>query len=211
MSESPGTEKGAAPLVRPFPEPGPLLRLAYRELHIAANGTPAQVRALGDTRLLPRPWDPATCRHPELRRELWTWLDAVVTWLNAEYAWDVAAVIPSCWPHHPHLVHEIAVLADQRRHAGTALSSDPLEEWHRYSLPAFADRTRARIKNHCEDGHQPCPARGRQARHIGESSQRSRAQAFAVDVRSLAPPPPDPVAGPARLTIVDPDTGEITD
>jgi hypothetical protein len=46
-------------------------------------------------------------------------LEALVTWLNHEYVWDVANVIPPCWPH-PHLVHEIAVLADQRHRAGQA-------------------------------------------------------------------------------------------
>jgi hypothetical protein len=39
---------------------------------------------------------------------------------------DVADVIPLCWPQHPHLVHEIAVLADQRRRAGPGLTSDAL-------------------------------------------------------------------------------------
>jgi hypothetical protein len=55
-------------------------------------------------------------------------LEAVVTWLNQEYIWDVADVIPPCWPQHPHLVHEIAVLADQRRRTSLAPTSDPLEE-----------------------------------------------------------------------------------
>jgi hypothetical protein len=63
--------------------------------------------------------------------EVWSWLEAVVTWLNHEYVWDVADVIPPCWPQHPHLVDEIAVLADQRRRAGQAHTSDPLEDWQR--------------------------------------------------------------------------------
>ena len=64
-----------------------------------------------------------------------SWLDDVVIWLNHEYVWDVVAMIPACWPKHPHLVHEIAVLADLRRRAGHALTGDALEEWHRYALP----------------------------------------------------------------------------
>jgi hypothetical protein len=68
-------------------------------------------------------------------------------------------MIPVCWPQHPHLVHEIAVLADQRRRAGHALTSDALEEWHRYNLPAFTERMKSRLRNHCEDGHQPWPAK----------------------------------------------------
>jgi hypothetical protein len=49
-------------LVRPFPAPGQLVALAYRELDRAAAGSAEQIRALGDARLLPRPWEPATCR-----------------------------------------------------------------------------------------------------------------------------------------------------
>jgi hypothetical protein len=36
---------------------------------------------------------------PQLRKEVWSWLEAVVTRLNHEYVWDVANVIPPCWPH----------------------------------------------------------------------------------------------------------------
>ena len=142
----------------PVPRPGKLVHLAYRELHIAVNGTEAEQKALGNHALLPRPWDPATCRDPELRHELWEWLEDVVIWLNHEYTWDVSGLIPHCWPQHPHLVHEIAVLADQRRRAGLAMTSDALEEWHRYCLPAFVDRMRNRLRAHCDDEHQRWPA-----------------------------------------------------
>ena len=54
--------------------------------------------------MLPRPWDPTSIREPQLRRELWTWLDHVVDWLNVEYVWDIVGIIPPCWPQHPHLV-----------------------------------------------------------------------------------------------------------
>ena len=65
-------------LVQPFPAPGPLVQLAYRELDRAAAGSPEQIRALGDARLLPPPWEPASCRTSQLREQLWLWLDAVV-------------------------------------------------------------------------------------------------------------------------------------
>jgi hypothetical protein len=169
-------------LVWPFPSIGPLMRVAYRELDIAAAGTPEQAAVLGDPRLLPRPWIPETCLSAALRTEVWAWLDAVVTWLNHEYTWDVDGTIPSCWPHHPHLVHEIAVLADQRRTAELALTSDLLEDWHRYSLPTFTDRLHARLRTHCEDGHQPWPAKGRHTRHTAESGRDDRGDAFAVDI-----------------------------
>ena len=73
---------------------------------------------------VPRPWDIDTCETPQLRKEVWSSLEAVVTWLNHEYVWNVADVIPHYWPQHPHLVDEIAVLADQRHRAGQALTSE---------------------------------------------------------------------------------------
>jgi hypothetical protein len=69
------------------------------------------------------PWEPATCRTPPLRQQLWLWLDAVVAWLVTDYVWEAADTIPACWRQHPHLVHEIAVLADQRRRAGHAFTN----------------------------------------------------------------------------------------
>jgi hypothetical protein len=159
--------------------------LAYRELERAANGSPEQIRALGDARLLPRPWEPATCRTPQLRQQLWCWLEEVVEWLIAEYTWEVAYTIPACWPQHPHLVHEIAVLADQRRRAGYALTSDALEEWHRHNLPAFTERMKSRLRNHCEDGHQTWPAKGRYTRYTAETSRQTREDHFAADISAL--------------------------
>jgi excisionase family DNA binding protein len=65
---------------------GPAGGVGYRELERAANGSPEQIRALGDARLLPRPWEPASCSTPQLRQQLWCWLEEVVEWLVAEYA-----------------------------------------------------------------------------------------------------------------------------
>jgi hypothetical protein len=39
------------------------------------------------------------CETPQLRKEVRS-LEAVVTWLNLDYLWDVADVIPPCWPQH---------------------------------------------------------------------------------------------------------------
>jgi hypothetical protein len=122
-------------LVQPFPVPRQLVTLAYRELDRVATGSPEQICALGDARLLPRPWEPASCCTPQLRQQLWLWLDAVVEWLVTEYVWEATDTIPACWPQHPHLVHEIAVLADQHRRAGHAFTSDALEEWHATACP----------------------------------------------------------------------------
>ncbi|MAS55941.1 MAG: hypothetical protein OSB43_04340 [Nocardioides sp.] len=57
-------------MVFAFPTPGEEVRLAYRELHIAVNGSEEQKRALGNHALLPRPWEPARCLDPDLRHGL---------------------------------------------------------------------------------------------------------------------------------------------
>lgn len=172
-------------LVEPFPMPDTLeLRAAFRQLHLAGEGTEDQKRSIGDPCGLPRPWEPGTCNKPALRAELWAWLDQVVTWHNHQYAWDVERVIPACWPHHPHLVHDLAVLADQRRRAQLAVTSDLLEEWHRYTLPAFHDRMKAQVRAHCDGQHQPWPARARVVRCTADASHQSRWGAFRGDLIS---------------------------
>ena len=107
-------------------------------------------------------------------------------------------------------VHEIAVLADQRRRAGHALTSDALEEWHRHNLPAFTERMKSRLRNHCEDRHQPWPATDRYTRYMAEISRRTRDDGFAADVGSVRP---TEAKGRRRrrLGLVELDTGEIND
>jgi hypothetical protein len=204
-------------LAEPFPSPGRRVEYAYRELDVALYGGDEDKKALGSPRLLARPWDPPTCADPELRADLWGWLDRVVTWLNHEYAWDVAGMIPGCWLKHPHLVHEIAVLADLRRRAGQALTGDAMEEWHRYALPAFIERMRQRMKAHCEDKeHQPWPAQGRHTRHQTEDAVDERVRIFAGDVATLKKQP-EPASRPGpRLHLIDGmnvdlETGEVLD
>lgn len=60
-----------------------------------------------------------------------------------QYVWETSDLIPPCWPSHPHLVHELGVVVDQRRRAGMAFTSDSLLDWHRYCLPSFIDRMKA--------------------------------------------------------------------
>lgn len=206
MTNTPDADAG---LVRAFPTPGALLGTAYRDLYLAAEGSDNQKATIGDPSRLPKPWDPPTCRNPRLRAELWEWLDRVVLWLNQEYVWDPGGIIPPCWPQHPHLVHELAVLADQRRRVGIALDSNGLEEWHRYTLPGFLDRMRARLKAHCDQDHQPWPARGRLARYADTGNADRRQDAFNADVSRLQPAEPYFPARP-RLSIIDSATGEIT-
>ena len=59
-------------LAQAFPTPGPLIGTAYRDLYLAAEGSDNQKAAIGDPSLLPKPWDPPTCRNPHLRAELVT-------------------------------------------------------------------------------------------------------------------------------------------
>lgn len=202
--------RGRVPLVVPFPRSGPRLQLAYRELDLAANGNDDQRRALHPVSGLPRPWSPTTCKSAALRAELWEWLDAVVLWLNRELVFDTIDLIPTCWPQHAHLVHELAVLADLRRRADLALTSDALEEWHRYALPAFLERMRHRIAEHCNDRHPAVsPSSGRLTRHIDDASVAERERAFADDFAAVSSLGGLREHGVPTLKIVNTDTGEI--
>lgn len=203
-------------LVWTFPTPNtPLLAVAYRDLYLAAEGTAQQKEMLGDPALLPRPWDPATCQDPLLRQEVWDWLEEFVVWFNREYVWDPnAGMIPSCWPQHPHLVHEIAILADQRHKAGRAIHSDALEEWHRYALPAFFDRRKTRLRTACDSRHHDWPARPAHVRFQDAHEHRARHYTGDVDHRRQLLQPPDQTQQIPRLHVVDghrvdPLTGEV--
>ncbi|HEY3408718.1 MAG TPA: hypothetical protein VGK53_11165 [Propionicimonas sp.] len=195
-------------LVRAFPMPlRPHLRAAYEDLYLVTSGDEKTKRRIGNPAGLPRPWDPPTCKSPELRRELWDWLDQVVDWFNTEYVWDPAggALIPPCWPLHPHLVHEIAALADQRRRASIDTASNSLEEWHRYTVPAFTDRLKLRTRSLCEEEHKPWPGRARQNRYSGAAAAQERRAAFDADIANLSR---GPIERP-KLRIVDDDGHEI--
>lgn len=173
-------------LVISFPKPTGMLRQAFKELDTLAYGTDAEKKALGDPQTLARPWDPSSVVNPRLRQQLWEWLDRVVVWINHEYGWRPEDLIPECWPQHPALVREIAVLADLRRRAGAAATSDGMEEWHRYALPAFLDRMgRRAVASNCGEKHQDWPARGPYTRHIGDGSRQARAQHFTADVEAI--------------------------
>lgn len=170
-----------------FPAPGARIEDAYRHLSEAQNGSDHLKDKRGHVSHLPRPWDPASCLDPELRSQLWVWLDEVAEWINSEYVWEGSGdrCIPDCWPLHPHLVHELAVVADQRRGAGLAPKSDLLENWHRIVLPSFFERMKQRLKQSCDNDHQPWPARGRYTRYTGESASELRLGAFDSDTAAL--------------------------
>lgn len=200
------------PLLQPFPDPGEWLKHAYGQLHAAENGTATEKNMAGDPAQLARPWIPETCTDPRTRRDLWIWLDEAVIWLNSQYTWEPTELIPACWPEHPHLVRELAVLADQYRRARGALTSTPLEEWHRYTLSMFTERMRRRSRQHCDNGHKPTPGHGPQQRHQTHDGPR-RYAAYRADVEAVGGPEPTVPASDnghrRHLVVVDLETGVI--
>ncbi|WP_405033859.1 hypothetical protein [Ornithinimicrobium sp. LYQ121] len=157
--------RGRYPLARPFPRPGALIALAYRELDIVLVGDGVQRTAIGDLDQLIRPWDPGSIEDPPVRKE--QWLEAVV----------------DC-------VHEIAVLADRRHRAGHAVASDALEEWHRYALPAFFDRRRTQVRTGCDSRHHNWPARPAHIRFQDDSGHRENCYTADVDHHRQGLEPP---------------------
>lgn len=175
-------------MVTPFPAPGRLAGMALQQLEDARGTGPTQ-RAAMDAAGLPRPWDPAGCPAP-LRVELWAWLDLVAAWVNHQHGWQPDRVIPPCWPQHPHLVHELAVLACLRHVAGQALIPEPLEDWHRTTLTGFLDRLGPRLGTGCPPGrHTDWPAAGRYRDYLSEPAVAGRRQVFAADADALTAAP----------------------
>jgi hypothetical protein len=168
-------------ILRPFPEPPPTLRVCLEQLD-KVMATPADKLddlpfGQGD---LNRPWDPAAC-HPEVRQELWQWLDDVAGWLNETYCWSSADMIPDCWPRHPHIAIELADVACARVKAYEALTVDGAEDFHRYTLPSFYDRMRGRLQNSCKGGnHADWPGANRHRQFL--DSTRMRQDLFAADI-----------------------------
>jgi hypothetical protein len=183
----------APELVTAFPTPPRSVRTALEHLRQAEGGglEPAGLP------LLDRPWDPASCS-PHVRAQLWPWLDEVAAWLNHSYAWQTACAIPSCWPAHPHLVHELAVLACLRVTAADAITAQALEEWHRYALPGFHLRMGERIGIGCPPGrHTGWPARSWAAEYDSPQATEARRAFFDGDARPL--PTADTCAPASRL------------
>lgn len=75
-----GTMPLVGPIVRPFPAPGPLVRVAIEQLHSTqmrvSTGETLTDEDLRTLSTLPRPRDPASSSG-HLRRELRGWLDEV--------------------------------------------------------------------------------------------------------------------------------------
>ena len=213
MTSLRAVSEAPAPSMREFPPIGDRMRLAYLELWARECQVDSdQPLPVSQADNLPRPWDPANCHDPDLRREVWHWLDQVVDWLNTEYAWDVASLIPGCWYRHPHLVHDLGTLADQRRRAGLAFTSTPLEEWHRYTLPMFIDRVRERAKSYCEETHKDPPGRARIQRYNSLEAVAERQAWYDNNTGARSPAPDDDNSefSMPHDPDIDPDTREYS-
>ena len=160
-------------LATPFPTPPGAVLQALHLLEVRGRGDPDEMAAAGNLENLPRPWDPASCPN-ELREAVWEWCDEVAEWLNHEYVWRPTQMIPLCWPQHPHIARELAVLAILRWGAEESLTPEPTEEWHRYTFPMFNDRLTTRLgESACRTGkHVDWPAEGRYAAFVDTTGQR---------------------------------------
>ncbi|WP_138757682.1 hypothetical protein [Modestobacter altitudinis] len=154
--------------VLPFPPP-PLPVLGALELLADVrrrdSARPARADLVSD---LERPWEPAGCSG-ELSAAVWTWCHGVAAWVNHEFAWRPAQMIPACWPHHPHIARELPVLAVLRWQAENSAGPELIEEWNRYAFPMFCDRMVERLgESTCRTGrHQTWPAESRYSAFLG--------------------------------------------
>jgi hypothetical protein len=180
-------------MVREFPAPTKLIAQALEALEQSVSTNPAVRRRIGPSGELPRPWDPATCTG-SLRVDVWRWLDEVIEWINHEHVCEPVQVIPPCWPQHPAIVREVAVVAVLRVYAGRAPLPDRLEEWHRVTLPSMLVRLFEPGAAACEPGrHRDNPAAVRLRDYASEDARQDRARLFLADVDDEPRPPVDDV------------------
>ena len=175
-------------IAAPFPEPPGGVRHAVYTLRTIRRGDADQIAVLGDVADLPRPWDPGTC--PALLREqLWAWCDDVAVWINREYCWRPTAVIPACWPLHPHIAQELPGLAVARWLAGEEdTTPEAMALWHRETLPAFFARMLDRLgsaecRNHGR--HEPSGATGRHEEFESSENAQARQRRFWEDTHPV--------------------------
>jgi hypothetical protein len=169
-------------MVLPFPAPPGPIQQILTDLAILKSGDANAIADIGDVQNLPRPWDPSSCG-AEIRQHLWGWCDQVVSWLNHEYTWRPASMIPRCWPAHPHIARELPLLACQRIAADASTSFDAADVWHRQTFPLFLERLTDRLgESSCRnDKHIDWPAASRYHTAVAEDAVTQRGQAFAND------------------------------
>jgi hypothetical protein len=172
---------GPMRIVSGFPAPPSQVRQALSTLAVLRGGDADAIAELGDIADLPRPWDPATCPGT-LRQQVWLWCDDVAGWINRQYSWRPASLIPACWPRHPHIAGELPVLACLRDAAG-GTGPELLEEWHQRTLPLFLDRLATRLgESTCRTGkHQDWPAAGRHDSYTNQEASTERHDLFHAD------------------------------
>ena len=129
-------------MAAPFPEPPGVIARLLDELRLAAAATDETEHESRRVAMLSRPWDPPSCP-PEIRRNVYLWLDDVVAWINEDHTWRTDRVVPICWDLHPHIVHELATVdlpalgGDLRAYAGRSGGVAPIH-------PAGVPRARRR-------------------------------------------------------------------
>ncbi|WP_235564966.1 hypothetical protein [Modestobacter sp. Leaf380] len=151
----------------PFPPPPMLVQGSLELLWDISRRDPRHPATADALAGLERPWEPAACTS-ELGAAVWSWCDDVIAWVNHEFAWRPAHMVPACWRQHPHIAREVPVLAVLRWQAEIAPGPELVEEWHRYALPTFSDRMADRLgESTCRTGrHQDWPAQSRYASFV---------------------------------------------
>ena len=169
-------------IVLRFPAPPAVIQEVLSTLVTLRGSDKAAIDKLGDTTALCRPWIASTVP-AEFRKDLWKWCDEVAGWLNGGYAWRPVNLIPNCWPEHPHLAHELPVLACLRAAAEDAHGPELLEDWHRHALPKFFERLAVRLgESSCRTGqHQDWPAASRYAAYTSKQAAADRGERFDRD------------------------------
>jgi hypothetical protein len=169
-------------IVSRFPAPPAVIQQVLNTLATLRGGDKEKIEKLGDTAALCRPWIVSTVP-AEFREKLWLWCDEVAAWLNSSYAWRPVNLIPACWPLHPHLAHELPVLACLRATAQDDHGPELLEDWHRHALPKFFERLAVRLgESSCGTGrHQDWPAASRYAAYTSDEAAADRRELFHLD------------------------------
>ena len=212
MTARPGPAAHPKPMIVPVPQPGQLGPAGLPRAPHRGQRHREEQKALGNHALLPRPWEPATCLDPELRHELWEWLEEVVIWLNHEYTWDVSGLIPHLLARAP---------APGPRDRGARRPAPPRRAGHDQRrargvaplLPArrSLDRMRNRLRAHCDDEHARWPGRPRHNEYTAtptRSAERTPSPATSTRCPKARSVAKQPLKAP-RLGLIDLETGEV--
>lgn len=172
-------------IARGMPQPPESVSRAFDLVKdLVAEGAEAKAEmAVAD-----RPWVPAHCADQVLRRAVWGWCDEVAGWLNEQYVWLPDQYVPACWPLHPHIAHELPVLAFTLWAAQHADTIEPLTTWQEQTFPRFCERMTARLgAGHCRDGrHDTCPGKPRQAAYYDRDAVTRRHAVIDADTGGVA-------------------------